>query len=414
MTPPDDPVVRPSRGGAPPPADGPPAAGVRAAPERRLTARLREPGTSVAAATPIWISRRSRTVLLLASLVALVLLLDRAPTVLTLALGGMALALLLSYPVRALSRVMPKAAAIALSLLVAGAALVLLLAVVVPILLEQLGGLARSAPDILRNIGERASRLLGRLDTAGLLPTSPEVFLDNLQRDLLTAVQDRAGRLVGGLGRILSRAFAVAVTTFGIVFVAVYLLSDARRLHAAVLRTTPRRYRHDVDGLWDAFAHSLSRYIAGLTLSLAIQGVLSAAALYFIGVPYALLLGVWVALTGIIPYLGAWIGAIPAVLLALSVSPTRALMTAVLFLLIQQLEGNVLTPRIQSEAVRVHPILVFLAVIAGTEIFGLAGAVFAVPAVAVLRVLFDFFAARLRVRREAVTVTLPAAADRVP
>lgn len=358
-------------------------------------------------ATPIWISRRTRTVLLLVAIAALVMLLDRVPTVLTLALGGLALALALSYPVRALSRLMPQGVAIAISLLVTGAGIVLLIAVVVPILLEQLGELARSAPDIVRRIGERASALLGRLETAGVLSTSPELFLDNLQRDLLSAVQDRAGRVVGGLGRFLGRAFGVLITTFGIVFIAVYLLVDARRVHAAVLRSTPRRYRHDMQSLWDAFADSLSRYIGGLTLSLVIQGALSAVALWMLGVPYALLLGVWVALTALIPYLGAWIGAVPAVLLALSVSPVRALLTAILFLLIQQLEGNVLTPRIQSQAVRVHPILVFLAVIAGTELFGIMGAIFAVPAVAVLRVLGDFFSARLRVRTEADAAAAP-------
>ena len=120
--------------------------------------------------------------------------------------------------------------------------------------------------------------------------------------------------------------------------------------------------------------------------------------------PYAILLGAWVSVTALVPFLGAWIGAVPAVLLTLSVSPTTAVLTAVLFLLIQQLEGNVLTPRIQGQAVRVHPVLVFLAVIAGGELFGIAGVIFAVPAVAVLRVLFDFFRARLRTVDERVLV----------
>jgi predicted PurR-regulated permease PerM len=66
----------------------------------------------------------------------------------------------------------------------------------------------------------------------------------------------------------------------------------------------------------------------------------------------------------------------------------------------------VLTPRIQGEAVRVHPILIFLAVIAGGELFGIFGIVFAVPAVAVLRVLFDFFRARLHVKRNAPPVVV--------
>jgi predicted PurR-regulated permease PerM len=118
-------------------------------------------------------------------------------------------------------------------------------------------------------------------------------------------------------------------------------------------------------------------------------------------VPYSLLLGAWVAATALVPYLGAWIGAVPSVLVALSVSLTTALLTAGVFLAIQQLEGNVLTPRIQSRAVRVHPVLVFLSVIPGGQLAGIAGVIFAVPTLAVLPVLYDFFRPRLRTTRVA-------------
>ena len=349
-----------------------------------------------ATVTPIWISRRTRAVLVGAGLAALLLILYLAPTLVVLTLGGAALALVLSFPVRLLSHVVPRGVAILVSLVVVLALVVLAVAVIVPILLEQLGALAAAVPGIAERIDARLPSLLDWFATRGLLPASPEAFVDDAQRRLLAAVQGFAGRLLGGLGTFVSRVVGLAISLFGMVFVAVYLLVDARRIEAAALRATPRRYRPDVRDLWDAFGHTLSRYIGGLALSLGIQGVLSAAALYFIGVPYAFLLGAWVAVTAVIPYLGAWIGAVPAVLLALSVSPTRALVTAGLFLLIQQLEGNVLTPRIQGQAVRVHPILVFLAVIAGGELFGMPGIVFAVPMVAVLRVLFDFFRARLR------------------
>jgi predicted PurR-regulated permease PerM len=138
-----------------------------------------------------------------------------------------------------------------------------------------------------------------------------------------------------------------------------------------------------------------------LGLVIAIQGALSASALYILGVPYALLLGVWVSISAIIPYLGAWLGAIPAVILAFFESPLTALLTAGVFLLIQQLEGNILTPRIQGQSLRVPSILVFLAVIAGGEIAGLLGVIFAVPTLAVARVLFDFFRVRLRTSTQA-------------
>jgi predicted PurR-regulated permease PerM len=128
---------------------------------------------------------------------------------------------------------------------------------------------------------------------------------------------------------------------------------------------------------------------------LAIQGAVSAVGLFLLGVPYPLVLGAFVSVAAVIPYLGAWLSAIPAVLVALTVSPTTALLTALLFLGIQQLERNFLTPKIQGDTLRVHPILVFLAVIIGGGLGGIFGVIVAVPTLAVLRVLFDFFRVRL-------------------
>lgn len=148
--------------------------------------------------------------------------------------------------------------------------------------------------------------------------------------------------------------------------------------------------------LWDALGYSLSRYLSGLALVVAIQGVLSGVALYLLGVPYALVLGAWVSATTVIPLLGAWLGAIPGVIVAFTVSPLTGLWTMLLFLAIQQLEGNFLTPRIQGQVLRGHPILIFLAVIVG-GLGGILGVLIAVPTLAVLKVLFDFLRFRLHV-----------------
>jgi predicted PurR-regulated permease PerM len=128
-----------------------------------------------------------------------------------------------------------------------------------------------------------------------------------------------------------------------------------------------------------------------------VQGAVSTIALTILQIPYAVVLGAWVSATAILPFIGAWLGAIPAILIAAFISPTRALLVLGAYVLIQQLEGNILTPRIQGQALRAHAILVFMAVIAGGEIAGLSGALFAVPTLAVLRVLFDFLRNRLRV-----------------
>lgn len=349
------------------------------------------------AATPIWISRRMRRVLVAAGLAVLALFLWRAPMLMVLSVGGGALALVLSFPVRRLARVMPRGVAIALSLLLATALVVTALAIVVPTVFDQLGALAATAPGIARRLEARVQPALDRLATSGLLPASPERFLEEARQRSLGAVQAFATRLLGGLGRFVAGAAGVAAALLGMVLVAVYLLVDARRIQAAVLRATPHRYRRDVRALSDAFSQTLSRYLGGLVVAVTTEGALAAVAFHFLGIQYAFLLGAWVSLMALIPYIGALVGYAPAVLLALAVSPQRALLTVLLSLLTNLLVGNVLSPRIQGRAVRVHPLLVFLAAVAGGELFGVPGVVFATPTVAVMRVLAEFFQARLRV-----------------
>jgi predicted PurR-regulated permease PerM len=364
-----------------------------------------------AAATPIHLSARTRTLLIAAGVGLVLFLLWRAPTVLTLVIGGFAIALLLSFPVRLIARIMPRSAAIALSFVLLAGLVVVVVMTVLPLLLEQLNALLGAAPDVGRRIGERVPTLVRRLSDRGLLLTEPQQVLDTLKREILSGVQLLIQRVIGRLGGVVKGAAGILATAFGVVFVAAYLLADARTIHAAILRATPHRYRRDVRGLWHAFALTLSRYLGGLVLSLIFEGSLSAIGLYLLGVPYAALLGALVLVTGLIPYLGAWIGAVPAVLIALSISPTTALLTIALYLIVQQLEGNVLTPRVQGTAVHVHPLIIFLGVVVAAELWGIAGAVTAIPIMAVLRVLFDFFHARLRFGSDAVVPIPPASAS---
>jgi predicted PurR-regulated permease PerM len=117
------------------------------------------------------------------------------------------------------------------------------------------------------------------------------------------------------------------------------------------------------------------------------MGLIGAAIMYFTVGKYALPVGAWVAATEIIPVIGAFLGAVPAVAIALFVPQggfVQALIVAGLFLVAQQLEGNVLVPRIQGGSVGVHPLWVLFATLAGTALYGLIGAVFAVPVVAII------------------------------
>jgi predicted PurR-regulated permease PerM len=111
---------------------------------------------------------------------------------------------------------------------------------------------------------------------------------------------------------------------------------------------------------------------------------------------YVLLFGAWVAITEIIPYLGPWLGAIPATIYALVVHPISALWVILLFLAIHQVEGHVVVPNVMGNALRLHPLLVIFGLATGAEVYGLPGALIALPLLAVGRAIWEFFADRVR------------------
>ena len=358
--------------------------------------------------TPILVSSRVWIGLLVVGVGLLALLLYAAPTVPAVALGGVVLAIVLSFPVRALSHFVPRGLAILLTVLGLLGLISLGIIFLVPLLIEQLTTLVRNTPLIANRANQFLIDLINALDERQLIPGSdPEAFSKELVTDLFDRAQNLTENLLRSILGFIPRIFNFGVTLFGILFVAIYLLVDVRKVKAAFLKSISTHYRHDARDLWEAFGSSLSRYLGGLVFVVMIQGVLAAVALDFLGVRYAILLGAWVSVTAIIPYLGAFLGGIPAVLVALvfgssvfESNTTTAILTVVAYVLIQQFEGNFLTPRIQGQALNVHPIIVLLAVIAGGELAGLAGIIFAVPALAVFRVLFDFFRVRLRTNPE--------------
>jgi predicted PurR-regulated permease PerM len=317
------------------------------------------------------------------------------PFVLVISLLGFALALVLSFPVQWFSHFLSRNLAVLLSSLIVLVIFVLALLFIVPLIVDQFTELVQNLPALARNLERYLIAALQPLQERGFLTRTPQEIVSGLDEFLRGSLDVIGRNVLGGALGFLYGTFNFAFTLFGMGFVGISLLTGMRSFKASYLTVIPKAYRPDAHQLWSDLAHSLSRYAGGLGLILLIQGAISAVALNLIGVPYALALGAWVSVTAVIPYIGAWLGAIPALVVAFSVSWTAVLLTALTFLVIQQLEGNVLTPKIQGETLDVPAVIVFLAVIVGGGLGGLLGVIFAVPTVAVLKVLFDFFRARL-------------------
>src|SRR5436309_11709352 len=148
---------------------------------------------------------------------------------------------------------------------------------------------------------------------------------------------------------------------------------------------------------------SLTRYVKGQALVSLIFGTNAGIGLLVLGVvgalphgqKYALVFGAWVAITELIPYLGPWLGSIPPLIYALVVHPLAAVWVALLFLAIHQVEGHVVVPNVMGSALRLHPLLVIFGLLSGGEIYGLPGALVALPLLAAGRAMWEFFGERL-------------------
>ncbi len=199
-------------------------------------------------------------------------------------------------------------------------------------------------------------------------------------------------------------AISIGKTLFSLVLlvvVSIYMLIDMQRLGRAIDRRYPPR-RGELP-LLRSMEHALASYVRGQVALSLIMGVSAGVGIWILGATgllpdaqqYALLFGAWVALTEVIPYLGPWLGALPPFIYALVVHPISALWVALLFLGIQQIEGHVVVPKVMGNALRLHPLLVIFGLAAGAELYGLPGALTALPLLAVGRAIWEFFADRL-------------------
>lgn len=188
----------------------------------------------------------------------------------------------------------------------------------------------------------------------------------------------------GSMTNVLTSTFGSVGTMVVIVIAGIYFALSPRLYANGILRLTPERHRPLVRSLLQTIAHTLSAWVAGQMLDMTVVGVLTWLGLWAIGMPLALPLGLIAGTANFIPYLGAFVGAIPALLIGLSVSTQEALMVLGLYGVIQAFEGYVMSPFIQKRAVSMPPALTILSQTIFGAFLGMWGFIFASPITAVL------------------------------
>jgi predicted PurR-regulated permease PerM len=211
-----------------------------------------------------------------------------------------------------------------------------------------------------------------------------------LGRWLLTIGEDAA---TGAAGTILS-ALPLASGLLGwlanlalIIVIGIYLAADAEAYLEGAIRLLPPSKRKRGRQIVNAAGADLRKWLIAMTLDMLFLGTLSGVGLYLIGVPVAFALGILSGLSVFVPYIGPIVATVPGLLLALSVSPTLALSAAVVYVVAQQLEGNISLPLLQRWTVSMPPAVSLLAIVAFGLLFGFWGVLLATPlAVVTIRI----------------------------
>lgn len=252
--------------------------------------------------------------------------------------------------------------------------------ILIPVLIEQIQELIKDFPTYVAQYENVLQNLRALEARYHVLPSTTQIA---------TFISERAS---GWLASTLTATAAVASALIGIGGVLIttfFLLADGPDLRKGFLALIPPRYRDRIAQQFDPIAQRLGAYVRGQLISMAALSVLLGIGLTIAGVPYAWVLAAIAGFMEIIPLVGSTLGAIPAVVVAFTVSWQLALIVIAIFAVSNVLQGNVLSPLILSSSVEMPPILVFFAIMIGAELLGIVGAIIAVPMVATLMVLIQ-------------------------
>ena len=209
----------------------------------------------------------------------------------------------------------------------------------------------------------------------------------------LTALLDRlpheAGRLtayVGAATGVAFRVFGVVVSAVTALILSIYMLLEGPAIKQGFLGLFTQQRRPQVEAVLGHVGGKFGGWLRGQLLLGLIIGVAAGLGTWAIGLPYPLLLGLAAGVTELIPMIGPVLGAVPAVLVALFGSTWQVVAVVIFFTVVQQIEGNILVPRVMKQAVGLSPLLTIVAIMVGAKLMGILGALLAVPVAAALQV----------------------------
>lgn len=243
---------------------------------------------------------------------------------------------------------------------------------IVPPVIEQLQQLAINAPLYIERFGPLYQNL--------------QNYVLRYQETLLNFTPN-FGKLTGGIYSTTISFISGLVAVVTILVLSFYMLLEQASIKSFLHQTIPMEHKEKIFEVFRKIGNKMGSWLRGQFSLMLLIGILDGIVLAILGVPYALTLAVWGGLTEVVPYVGPWLGMIPAVIIAFTISPIKGLLVLLAYIAIQQLEAQFFAPKIMGKAVGLSPVIIILSLLAGAKLMGILGIIIAVPVAAVLAVI---------------------------
>ncbi|MGA3599878.1 AI-2E family transporter [Lysinibacillus agricola] len=270
--------------------------------------------------------------------------------------------------------------------------LTLLVLLVYPFLRDQFTNLAKEFPEYFMALTQKTvdylnnSRITEYLDKMNF-----NDVVKNFTTDMVKTVKDTATNLAQGVASgitgFVSTLTGIVLSLVTVPFILFYLLKDGEKLPNFILKACPPRMRKEVHEIFHDMDKQISSYIQGQILVSMCIGSMVTIGFLIIGMKYALLLGFLAMITSVVPYLGPVIAITPAVIIALVTSPFMLFKLAIVWTVVQLIEGKFISPQIMGKSLSIHPITIIFVLLTAGSLFGVPGVILGIPGYAILKVL---------------------------
>ncbi|MEA2161242.1 MAG: hypothetical protein QOD66_3622 [Solirubrobacteraceae bacterium] len=273
----------------------------------------------------------------------------------------------------------PRAFGVLTGLLIGLGLLAILVTAIIPVFTHEINQFVNSLPSIVDSLRHRLGHLTGN---------SPSKAGHQIQQ-FVNGYTQHPSKLLGPIASIGASVAAAIAAIIVVILTAVYTAIQPEPLLNGVVRVVPPRRRPQAMHILGRLKTAYLGWLRGLVIGMVLLGVLTYLGLRIVGLDFAAFFAILTAIAMIVPYFGALASSIPPILYALTISPGKAVLVTIVYVLAHQIEGNLIQPLVMARAVELHPAVVAVGVVAIERLFGFVGLIVAVPILGTCRVLIQ-------------------------